>query len=475
MLPQFQNQSCDPFTPRSTPCRLGNYPAYASNVSCAAGLRLLGGDCPTVGIAGGYTQGGGHSPLSSTYGLGADQALAWEVVTPRGEGVLTDLLTTFHTTLPAIADSGAQAIYLVTNASFTITHLTAPNQSAAQVRALLAPFTHALERANVPFVLDATAHSTYLDHFWHHAGPAPYGSYPTNQSRDLGPRRRRQSLIAITASGRVAVNAIASNMDHASSAAGANAVLPAWRSSLVSLAPAAAWDPAAPWEDNIALSDLMTEFVDPLLRELAPGSGAYLNEANFRESDWKESFYGENYERLLEVKRKYDPLSPEKVPRRHTSSPLFMSKRPQSVLYLNIPRHPSLLTYLSAVPSLSPIPPLPPHPSTTDDGTTDGGSVVGVFAVIGNRTDGGAARGKQASNCQNQNTLTSHGPRPRPLVPHERRAAPARQAQWFLHYIRARLPGRDPGRPSTTARPRASSSIIRSDRRQHRRDSSYRP
>ena len=41
----------------------------------ARGLRVLGGECPTVGIAGGYTQGGGHSALSSIYGLGADQAL----------------------------------------------------------------------------------------------------------------------------------------------------------------------------------------------------------------------------------------------------------------------------------------------------------------------------------------------------------------------------------------------------------------
>lgn len=33
MNPFFQNQSCDPFTPASTPCRLGNYASYSINVT----------------------------------------------------------------------------------------------------------------------------------------------------------------------------------------------------------------------------------------------------------------------------------------------------------------------------------------------------------------------------------------------------------------------------------------------------------
>ena len=41
----------------------------------AKDLTLTGGDYPSVGLVGGFTQGGGHSILSSLYGLGADQAL----------------------------------------------------------------------------------------------------------------------------------------------------------------------------------------------------------------------------------------------------------------------------------------------------------------------------------------------------------------------------------------------------------------
>ncbi|KAL9105197.1 MAG: hypothetical protein Q9187_008770, partial [Circinaria calcarea] len=49
------------------------------------GLVVVGGNCPTVDLAGGYTQGSGHGPLASKFGLAADQVLEWEVVTATGE------------------------------------------------------------------------------------------------------------------------------------------------------------------------------------------------------------------------------------------------------------------------------------------------------------------------------------------------------------------------------------------------------
>ncbi|KAK4184562.1 hypothetical protein QBC35DRAFT_505668 [Podospora australis] len=51
----------------------------------AAGYRVVSGSCPTVGPTGGFTQGGGHSPLSAKYGLAADQVLEFEVVTAAGQ------------------------------------------------------------------------------------------------------------------------------------------------------------------------------------------------------------------------------------------------------------------------------------------------------------------------------------------------------------------------------------------------------
>ncbi|RYP48584.1 hypothetical protein DL768_005539 [Monosporascus sp. mg162] len=57
----------------------------AQETANAQGFVVVEGDCPTVGIAGGYAQGGGISPLGSKFGLAADQVLEWEVVTGRGE------------------------------------------------------------------------------------------------------------------------------------------------------------------------------------------------------------------------------------------------------------------------------------------------------------------------------------------------------------------------------------------------------
>jgi FAD/FMN-containing dehydrogenase len=44
-----------------------------------------------------------------------------------------------------------------------------------------------------------------------------------------------------------------------------------------------------------------------VIRDATPGGGSYVNEADYFEPDWQQSFWGENYQRLLEIKRKYDP------------------------------------------------------------------------------------------------------------------------------------------------------------------------
>ncbi len=44
-----------------------------------------------------------------------------------------------------------------------------------------------------------------------------------------------------------------------------------------------------------------------VIRRATPGAGTYGNESDYFEKDWKQAFYGPSYDRLLEVKRKYDP------------------------------------------------------------------------------------------------------------------------------------------------------------------------
>ncbi|KAK3389275.1 hypothetical protein B0H63DRAFT_427652 [Podospora didyma] len=44
-----------------------------------------------------------------------------------------------------------------------------------------------------------------------------------------------------------------------------------------------------------------------VLRAVSPGAGAYMNEGDPGEPDWQQAFYGSNYNRLLNIKRRRDP------------------------------------------------------------------------------------------------------------------------------------------------------------------------
>jgi hypothetical protein len=50
----------------------------------------------------------------------------------------------------------------------------------------------------------------------------------------------------------------------------------------------------------------VTQAMD-VIRAVAPESGSYVNETDYHEPGWQRSFWGGNYARLLEIKRKYDP------------------------------------------------------------------------------------------------------------------------------------------------------------------------
>ncbi|KAF9500039.1 hypothetical protein BDN71DRAFT_1502514 [Pleurotus eryngii] len=93
---QRANQSCDPFPGPDSQCVIGTYVQNAVNVSTPAHVISTKGEFhvlttlifrQTVGWAGGYVQGGGHSLMGSKFGMGADQLLFMEVITTTGKFV----------------------------------------------------------------------------------------------------------------------------------------------------------------------------------------------------------------------------------------------------------------------------------------------------------------------------------------------------------------------------------------------------
>ncbi|MCJ1270926.1 hypothetical protein MMC22_010823 [Lobaria immixta] len=86
-----------------------------------------------------------------------------------------------------------------------------------------------------------------------------------------------------------------------------NAVLPAWRNTLLDVVVVTPWSFTTPLSDMFALQRRMTEVYIPTLAALTPGGGCYLNEGDFLEPDWQNVFYGANYKRLREIKKAFDP------------------------------------------------------------------------------------------------------------------------------------------------------------------------
>ena len=348
-----------------------SYEAYAA--ADAHGLRTLGGTCPTVGLAGGYTQGGGHSTLSSTYGLAADNALEWEVVTAAGAQVVAsqtqnqdlywalsgggagtfavvmsltsrvfpdgeiggasltfnsesvssdtywEAMGLLHETIPAYVDIGGIVDYIATGTALSFNVLNFPGKTKAQVNTIIQPLTASLSKLGISYSLNITSFPTFIQHFNNYFGPLPYAvdaSAQLSGSR-LIPRSvvldNNKALTAtlqnITSSGQfyVAGLGISAPLSLSSNFPTTNAVLPAWRTTLLHLLIVAEWNFTAPLSDNLALQARLTDEIVPSLESLTPGSGAYLNEANFEQPNFQQNFYGANYPKLLQVKTEWDP------------------------------------------------------------------------------------------------------------------------------------------------------------------------
>lgn len=85
---------------------------------------------------------------------------------------------------------------------------------------------------------------------------------------------------------------------------------PAWRDAVFHLLPVRFWDSNSTWDEVALYSDEMTTEWMPIIIDATPGGGGYASEGDVNEVNFKESFYGlEKYERLLEIKEKYDPDS----------------------------------------------------------------------------------------------------------------------------------------------------------------------
>jgi hypothetical protein len=344
----------------------------AAQAADAAGVVAVTGECPTVGLAG-FTMGGGHSALSTSLGMGADQVLEYEVVTANGRlvtasptensdlfwalsgggpgtyGVVVSMtvktypgakiggaslqlsaayttqdkfnqaFAALHAMLPNMTDLGADIIYTATGGLLQLSPVTVYNSTGEYVsQTVLAPFVAKLNALGIPFAVKYTTLS-YLDHYNTYMGPLPDGNFAV-ESYQFGSRLIPRSVLVDNNDALQAVlrNLTSHGVILAASAADysapqgavANAVLPQWRNATMQLQLITRWDSSPDaWPAMLADQERMTREFVPQIEAVTPGSGTYVNEADFNQPNWKEAFFGVNYDALLRIKKKWDANS----------------------------------------------------------------------------------------------------------------------------------------------------------------------
>ncbi|RAR01728.1 FAD-binding-like protein [Stemphylium lycopersici] len=87
---------------------------------------------------------------------------------------------------------------------------------------------------------------------------------------------------------------------------GKTSVNPIWRNSLWEVVMGQFWTTATPPDVRSPIQKIVSETIEPF-KALTPGGGCYMNEGDWTEENWQQTFFGEHYDRLLSVKKRYDP------------------------------------------------------------------------------------------------------------------------------------------------------------------------
>jgi FAD/FMN-containing dehydrogenase len=304
-----------------------------------ANLQVVGGECSTVGLAGGYSQGGGHSALASRYGLGADQVLQWQVVDGKGNlitatrdneysdmywalsgggggtfGVVVSMtskahpgtpisgfnltftndqlsqdtfyeaIARFHAILPALVDAGAMSIWFYTNTTFAISPLTGPNIPEAKLLSLVKPFIDDLKELGIKPTVYSKQFPSYLSQFNGmqreiEVGEAQYGGWLIPRSVVQKNSKALMTTYRQITEDAATVIGVGLNVSREVTGDVKNSVLPAWRDALITTTISTPWKWNAP-EEMLADQRKMTNSYIAQLTALAPNSGAYMNEVS---------------------------------------------------------------------------------------------------------------------------------------------------------------------------------------------------
>ncbi|KDQ07937.1 hypothetical protein BOTBODRAFT_38376 [Botryobasidium botryosum FD-172 SS1] len=366
----FIPSECDVPAEKAVTVAAGEYWYDVYKAADAHNSTIVGGACTSVGAAGGWALGGGHSLLSPQYGLGVDNILQFSVVTADGEtkvvnqcqnadlfwamrgggggfavaasvtyrthpplnnitvvllsisvapDALTSTLVKYLDLQPALADanlSGYSYVLPPNNISAILFHPNSGENTASANTTLEPLFQYAQEHAGQVEVatLSDTVPSqlalidTYLSQERQGAASIlgsrlfPRSAFESSKVT----QKLAEYLSGLSTSNLVAILHLLGGGKVNEPAPDAMGVNPSWRTALEHVLISDAWNSTTSIPDRNKIRENLTKKTQELA-QLVPGMGAYANEADVNEPEWQKTFWGDNYERLLEIKSKYDP------------------------------------------------------------------------------------------------------------------------------------------------------------------------
>jgi hypothetical protein len=356
-------------------------------------MDVVVGACPSVGIAGGFGQSGGHGLFSPSYGLMVDQAIEYDVITAdghertinecndpdlfwamRGGGggtyavllaykfkvypkkavamytfsanisasetvsnttqsrILRDTLTALANNQTIWSSSGMAGYdFLYSDSIETHQMLPGNGDVVGRLKNLTAEWA-SFVTSNPGFEVIQNNYTLFESQQAYEVGTAdiiarnnkvgvgalpasrlvPRIQFATENSIDIlvsGMLKGMDNARQLNQTGnRVAFGLYKVTPANTPDNKVATSANPAWRTSLWHVIVDGGWEQGFTTE---SIDDVQTSVRKGLegLSEVLHSQASYTNEADYGEENWKSVFFGEHYERLLAIKRRYDPTT----------------------------------------------------------------------------------------------------------------------------------------------------------------------
>ncbi|KAK1218735.1 hypothetical protein PQX77_018560 [Marasmius sp. AFHP31] len=216
---------------------------------------------------------------------------------------------------PRLSDAqwGGSTFYTRTNLAYT---LYAPNATINEVNVAVGPFLEHLNRTagennTQVSMFSALSFQDAIDRLIAQLGSLAGGNGElasrlyTRNLYETEPEKMVETFLRMPGSFGVVIAQVAggvvSQIDPDST--GLN---PAWRGTLGPVIASVQWEEGASATEIQAQRDALKQAID-MLEGLEPGTGSYVNEGSLYEPNPKWTYFGDHYDRLLEIKDQYDP------------------------------------------------------------------------------------------------------------------------------------------------------------------------